>query len=119
MFFFFSSRRRHTRFKCDWSSDVCSSDLLALGDGNIIYGLASAWTFTDALKHAGKNLTRAGLMHALRSLNEKNNPFIYPGMTVQTSKKRTFPMEQLKIIKWSGGATGDWHPSGKIFSGLH
>src|SRR5207237_2271764 len=23
----FSSRRRHTRFKCDWSSDVCSSDL--------------------------------------------------------------------------------------------
>src|SRR4030066_1474543 len=29
-FFFFSSRRRHTRFKCDWSSDVCSSDLVAL-----------------------------------------------------------------------------------------
>src|SRR5260370_37821663 len=27
MSFFFSSRRRHTRFKCDWSSDVCSSDL--------------------------------------------------------------------------------------------
>src|SRR5260370_2681363 len=25
--FLFSSRRRHTRFKCDWSSDVCSSDL--------------------------------------------------------------------------------------------
>src|SRR5260370_19982245 len=28
--FFFSSRRRHTRFKCDWSSDVCSSDLASL-----------------------------------------------------------------------------------------
>src|SRR2546430_6386421 len=27
--FFFSSRRRHTRFDCDWSSDVCSSDLCA------------------------------------------------------------------------------------------
>src|SRR2546430_9706977 len=26
---FFSSRRRHTRFDCDWSSDVCSSDLLS------------------------------------------------------------------------------------------
>src|SRR5438309_7197244 len=26
--FFFSSRRRHTRWNCDWSSDVCSSDLL-------------------------------------------------------------------------------------------
>src|SRR2546430_8189510 len=30
LFFFFSSRRRHTRFDCDWSSDVCSSDLPAL-----------------------------------------------------------------------------------------
>src|SRR2546430_3555693 len=29
-FFFFSSRRRHTRFDCDWSSDVCSSDLITL-----------------------------------------------------------------------------------------
>src|SRR2546430_16224431 len=29
--FFFSSRRRHTRFDCDWSSDVCSSDLLFQG----------------------------------------------------------------------------------------
>src|SRR5690242_21602946 len=26
-YFFFSSRRRHTRLTCDWSSDVCSSDL--------------------------------------------------------------------------------------------
>src|SRR2546427_5095716 len=36
--FFFSSRRRHTRFDCDWSSDVCSSDLsgmaVAIGDVN-------------------------------------------------------------------------------------
>src|SRR5438309_9450728 len=29
VFFFFSSRRRHTRWNCDWSSDVCSSDLPA------------------------------------------------------------------------------------------
>src|SRR6266581_3918953 len=28
-FFFFSSRRRHTRWTGDWSSDVCSSDLIA------------------------------------------------------------------------------------------
>src|SRR3712207_7509576 len=31
MFFFFSSRRRHTRYWRDWSSDVCSSDLDQLG----------------------------------------------------------------------------------------
>src|SRR6266481_8376325 len=34
VFFFFSSRRRHTRWNCDWSSDVCSSDLVgSLADG--------------------------------------------------------------------------------------
>src|SRR6266853_4687241 len=33
--FFFSSRRRHTRFDCDWSSDVCSSDLT--GEGLIAF----------------------------------------------------------------------------------
>src|SRR5256886_12511114 len=30
LLFFFSSRRRHTRFDCDWSSDVCSSDLTSM-----------------------------------------------------------------------------------------
>src|SRR5690606_41001419 len=29
-YFFFSSRRRHTRFSRDWSSDVCSSDLVQI-----------------------------------------------------------------------------------------
>src|SRR2546430_17176382 len=34
--FFFSSRRRHTRFDCDWSSDVCSSDLCWVA---LLYGV--------------------------------------------------------------------------------
>src|SRR3712207_9088338 len=33
IFFFFSSRRRHTRYWRDWSSDVCSSDLIAAENG--------------------------------------------------------------------------------------
>src|SRR2546430_2992137 len=33
--FFFSSRRRHTRFDCDWSSDVCSSDLPLAGNASL------------------------------------------------------------------------------------
>src|SRR3989454_8984909 len=37
-FFFFSSRRRHTRLQGDWSSDVCSSDLLvSLGSVNRVW----------------------------------------------------------------------------------
>src|SRR2546430_7199441 len=55
-FFFFSSRRRHTRFDCDWSSDVCSSDLIqARGGRELLYVesgdqpticAASAWIST-------------------------------------------------------------------------
>src|SRR3712207_6269886 len=36
-FFFFSSRRRHTRYWRDWSSDVCSSDLEYLGQRGLIF----------------------------------------------------------------------------------
>src|SRR2546422_2726158 len=35
MFFFFSSRRRHTRCSRDWSSDVCSSDLKLIANAGI------------------------------------------------------------------------------------
>src|SRR5947209_16809362 len=38
MFFFFSSRRRHTRYWRDWSSDVCSSDLTTSGMAFKIHG---------------------------------------------------------------------------------
>src|SRR5438105_7311983 len=48
------------------------------------YGMSVAWTMTYALKKAGKNLTRAGLMKALKSMNT-TNPFDYPGIKLQTS----------------------------------
>src|SRR5690606_40597638 len=37
--FFFSSRRRHTRFSRDWSSDVCSSDLAWIIASAVIFAL--------------------------------------------------------------------------------
>src|SRR5688572_31112170 len=45
--FFFSSRRRHTRFDCDWSSDVCSSDLQRRREA-------------QAAAPAGRRVSRAG-----------------------------------------------------------
>src|SRR5260370_33266463 len=47
-FFFFSSRRRHTRFKCDWSSDVCSSDLIVPRPGFVLHQFAWQSTQTEA-----------------------------------------------------------------------
>src|SRR2546430_14033083 len=48
VFFFFSSRRRHTRFDCDWSSDVCSSDLAALSVGVAFVKLGLAGVTSEA-----------------------------------------------------------------------
>src|SRR5688572_19463002 len=60
-FFFFSSRRRHTRFDCDWSSDVCSSDLLV----RVLYESAlsetrkaSVWTWKKRLGVEGSEFER-------------------------------------------------------------
>src|SRR2546427_13056877 len=48
--FFFSSRRRHTRFDCDWSSDVCSSDLVA------------AWTKWEQGAGSGERVVEARIV---------------------------------------------------------
>src|SRR2546422_4770202 len=49
--FFFSSRRRHTRCSRDWSSDVCSSDLEALGVRAGLVELAHVAQDTDRADH--------------------------------------------------------------------
>src|SRR5688572_32444282 len=46
LFFFFSSRRRHTRFDCDWSSDVCSSDLPCCATPGRRKSTTTAWPFS-------------------------------------------------------------------------
>ena len=65
-------------------------------------GMASAFTLVDALKKAGKNLTRAGLVRAVDSLNEANNPFLLPGIVVKTSATDHFPVEQMQLERWNG-----------------
>src|SRR5690625_6984982 len=62
-FFFFSSRRRHTRWPRDWSSDVCSSDLIMRGvevyrGRPIFHGLGNFVTVTRALSRGGDSPER-------------------------------------------------------------
>src|SRR5215203_6304439 len=47
IFFFFSSRRRHTRYWRDWSSDVCSSDLPIAR----IWKNSAKWAYIDKSVH--------------------------------------------------------------------
>src|SRR5690606_8229119 len=76
-FFFFSSRRRHTRFSRDWSSDVCSSDLneqvswpLALMASAFLGALAGGVTATLNLRFKIMDLLSGILvMMALYSIN--------------------------------------------------
>jgi branched-chain amino acid transport system substrate-binding protein len=72
-------------------------------NGYYVAGMASAFTMVDALKKAGKNLTRAGIIAAARSLNEANNPFVLPGIVIKTSATDGFPMQQVALERWSGG----------------
>src|SRR5688572_33342479 len=76
-FFFFSSRRRHTRFDCDWSSDVCSSDLYVLlrhrrpsiSEGEIGRDLCSARASTPpALARTARGLAARKTAAACRVL---------------------------------------------------
>src|SRR5690625_5621300 len=63
--FFFTSRRRHTRWPRDWSSDVCSSDLTAQVDSQ--YEIPYETSFDghrikDARYHEDQRLTLAGVL---------------------------------------------------------
>src|SRR2546427_12051997 len=58
--FFFSSRRRHTRFDCDWSSDVCSSDLFVTQLGtNELWKNLGGGRFVNVTVPAGLELPDA------------------------------------------------------------
>src|SRR2546430_4225899 len=63
LFFFFSSRRRHTRFDCDWSSDVCSSDLARRARGTVIVLDASAAVDWLLQTSAGQSIERRIYSH--------------------------------------------------------
>jgi branched-chain amino acid transport system substrate-binding protein len=71
-------------------------------DGYYVAGMASAYTLVDALKRAGKALTRASLMKAVLSLNETTNPFVIPGIAIKTSSTDHFPMQQVGLQRWTG-----------------
>src|SRR6266480_2374270 len=76
-FFFFSSRRRHTRLTCDWSSDVCSSDLTAQTKLHKIAirvgrtGALNPWAMLQPVEVGGVVVSRATL-HNEEDINRKD-----------------------------------------------
>src|SRR5256884_7190724 len=64
-FFFFSSRRRHTRCSRDWSSDVCSSDLIVAGIVMLRWGILATliWHYTVDASLVGLFLLRSNSLY--------------------------------------------------------
>ncbi len=81
-------------------------------DGNNIYGIASAWTMVQALRQAGPNPTRAGLMNELTTFNHVVNPFLLTGVKLNTTPTERYPIDQQSLEHWQNGA---FHPFGHIF----
>jgi ABC-type branched-subunit amino acid transport system substrate-binding protein len=82
-------------------------------DGFLVAGMAEAFSFVDALKAAGKNLTRQGLMKAVTHMNEANNPFLVPGVKVKTTPTSRFPISAVQLQRWH---SGHWVPFGGVVS---
>src|SRR2546426_7616804 len=71
-FFFFSSRRRHTRLQGDWSSDVCSSDLHALGGVGVgRHGRRDDLGELAAAVHGGQSLGVNDLLRLASALGDQ------------------------------------------------
>ena len=64
------------------------------------YGMTVAFSMVDALKHAGRNLTRASLLRAATHMNERNNPFLLPGVSVKTSPTNYFPIAKARMVRY-------------------
>src|SRR5207253_7537691 len=71
--FFFSSRRRHTRWPRDWSSDVCSSDLTGRGQYIDVCLLEAGVSL--AVWEAGKYFATGEIPKPLGSAHQANAPY--------------------------------------------
>jgi branched-chain amino acid transport system substrate-binding protein len=74
-----------------------------------IYGMMAAYAMVDALKHAGRNPTRASLLTAVQHLNE-TNPFLLPGLKVTTTPGDYFPISRTYLVRYQHGF---WNVLGK------
>ncbi len=82
-------------------------------DGLYLYGMAKAYDTVMLLKAAGKNPTRSALMKAAEHMNWVN-PFLIPGVKVQTTTKDHYPVQQMKLIRFNNGV---WTEFGSLING--
>jgi branched-chain amino acid transport system substrate-binding protein len=77
------------------------------------YGMAAAFTMVDALRHAGKNPTRASLLRAATHLDEKDNPFLRRGVLIRTTPNDYYPIDRVQLLRYRKTR---WIPIGRVVS---
>jgi branched-chain amino acid transport system substrate-binding protein len=88
-------------------------------DPQVMYGVAKAETFVQALYKAGRQLTRPKLMNALANMNATNK-FLLPGIRQKTSPARKgkradrFIISQMQLQRWNNG---QWAEVGAVVEG--
>ncbi len=82
-------------------------------DPQVMYGVAKAETFVQALYKVGKNLTRPRLMTALTNM-DSTNKFLLPGIRQKTGPKDRFIISQMQRQRWNNG---NWDEFGGIVEG--
>jgi len=80
-----------------------------VNEGFNLYGMATAWSMVDVLKKAGTNPTRASVLDALNNLNETNNPFLLPGVSITNTPSSHYSITEEEIEKYDAAA-GDYTP---------
>src|SRR5699024_12073306 len=102
---FVSSRRRHTRSKRDWSSDVCSSDLSLIW--GLLIGLVGSWLLANNVK---KQTYQLEPYEISRIVEERSTIMETLDMgIITTDEKRTVRSEERRVGKecrggrWEGG----------------
>ena len=84
-----------------------------VNDPQVMYGVAKAETFVQALYKIGKSPTRAKLMNALTNMNSTNR-FLLPGIKQKTGKRDRFIISQMQLQRWNNG---QWAEVGGIVEG--
>jgi ABC-type branched-subunit amino acid transport system substrate-binding protein len=74
-----------------------------------IYGMMAAYATVDALKRAGKHLTRAGFLKAAQHMSTAN-PFLLDGLKLTTSPSNYFPIGKTYLVQYRKGY---WNVLGK------
>src|SRR5687768_5139701 len=103
--FFFSSRRRHTRCSRDWSSDVCSSDLLGfdkngsftVSDGAQLIKIEKSLATGSITLQSGKNKVVLGGNPALGRLTVQTDNLITSSLSASIKATTDFKLETLQL----------------------